>query len=167
MITYYQETDSRVVVPLPEVTYPVSWRPSHETTGSLSSRNHILDPEESALFRNAWRLIRNLRASEQVKEAKRLLQTIQSTVDTFQKSRFDLGSLPPLNAHAPPDGSIYFEWTTREFRVGFSIEPNQAESGWYLVSTPKLGEISAAGYLAGIDAKHLVVWLLSFVLSNA
>ena len=39
-------------------------------------------------------------------------------------------------------------------------ETDPREFGWYLVSNKKLGEISASGYIMGIEIKNLIIWLL-------
>jgi hypothetical protein len=167
MTAYYQETDSKVVFALPRVAFPLTIKPTNETTGSALHAYYLPIPIESGLFRSAWKVVRQLLNQEMAKEARKLLTTIQDIVISFQQSRFDLASLPLLNAFIANDGSMYFEWTSSDFRVGFSIEPDPSESGWYLVSNKKLGEISASGYITGIDIKNLIVWLLSFVLSNS
>lgn len=167
MTAYYQETDSKVVFALPGIHRPPTIYLANETTGSISDTLYFPYPMESALFKNAWKVVRQLPVQEMSKEAKKVLGTIQDIVVSFQQSKFDLTGLPPLNAFRVNDGSMYFEWTSSDFRVGFSVEPNPSESGWYLVSNKKLGEISASGYIAGVELKSLVIWLLSFVLSNS
>ena len=167
MTAYYQETDSKVVFALPQLAFPLTIKPIYETSGSLLHHSYMLVHIEPGLFRNAWKVVRQISNQEMAKEARKLLTTIQDIVISLQQSRFDLTGLPFLNAFLANDGSIYFEWTSANFRVGFSIEPNPSESGWYLVSNKKLGEVNASGYIAGIDIRKLIVWLLSFVLSNS
>jgi hypothetical protein len=165
MTIYYQETDSKVIFALPRNAFPLEIRPIDETSGSASCIHFLPILRETGMFRNAWKVVRQLNNQEMVKTAEELLVTIQEIVGSFQQSRFDLTGLPFLNAFLADDGSMYFEWTSSDFRIGFSIEPVPNESGWYLVSTRKLGEISASGYIMGIDIKNLIIWLLSFVLS--
>jgi hypothetical protein len=97
----------------------------------------------------------------------RKLSIIQEMIVTFQRLQFDLGHLPPLQAFNLEDRSILIEWAFPNFRIGFTIETNHEESGWYLVSNRNLGEISASGYTLGMDIKALVLWLLNFILSNS
>ena len=78
-----------------------------------------------------------------------------------------MGYLPSLQGFNVEDGSILIEWIFGDFRIGFNIEPNPNDSGWYLVSNKNLGEISASGYTSGIEIKNLILWLLNFILSNS
>lgn len=167
MTTYYQETDSKIVLVLPRDPFSLTIKPVNETTGSALHNYQFPALREHGLFRNAWRVVRQLHDREIAKNAEELLMAIQEIVISFQYSQFDLTSLPVLNAFKSDDGSVYFEWTSSDFRVGFSIETNPSESGWYLVSNKKLGEISASGYIMGIEIKNLIIWLLSFVISNS
>lgn len=167
MTTYYQETDSKFVLVSPRDSFPLPVKPVNETTGSAIHTYQFPAFREPGLFQNAWRVVRQLRDREMAKKAEELLVTIQEIVVSFQYSQPDLTYLPILNAFQANDGSVYFEWASNDFRVGFSIEKNPSESGWYLVSTKKLGEISASGYIMGIEIKNLIIWLLSFVISNS
>lgn len=169
MIDYYQETDSKVVFVLPhEPTYRIPIEPVDETTGG--SPNVSFSPllESSSLVRPAWDAIRQTENQEVAREARRLLSVIQEMIVSFQQFGFDLGHLPPLRAfNVVDDGSVSIEWILSDFRIGFTIEPNPEDSGWYLVSNKNLGEITASGYTSNIDIKTLVLWLLNFILSNS
>jgi len=195
MIDYYQETDSKVIFALPYelstyseitsgfgsssssekyearteqlLTYPPSTEPSNETTGGSLIRCFFPIPEDSSLVRGAWDTIHQTENQQVAQEARRLLSIIQEMIASFQRFRFDLGYLPPLQAFNVDDGSVLIEWIFSDFRIGFSIEPNPEDSGWYLVSNKNLGEISASGYTSNIDIKTLVLWLLNFALSNS
>ena len=61
---------------------------------------------------------------------------------------------------------MLIEWIFENFRVGFTIEKNSEESGWYLVSGKNLGQINAYGNLNKADDEKLLSWLLVFVISN-
>ena len=100
-------------------------------------------------------------------EAGKLLSIVQKVVTSLERLGLDLSYLPPLRAFNVDDGSILLEWTFDGFRIGFSAEPNPHDSGWYLVSSKDLGEISAFGHTSTIDAEKLVMWLLSFALLNS
>ncbi|HID30264.1 MAG TPA: hypothetical protein EYP19_09700 [Desulfobacterales bacterium] len=223
-MTYYvQETDSRIVYPLPpELRYSVAGRLVNETFGSTPQANYLslrlgldligspyeliyqVENEEiaqeserpvsviqetastlnetfggslhasylplrarSELIRPAWELIHQVENKEIAQEAKRLLSVIQETVSTFQLLQFDVGYIPQLQAFTVDDGSVLFEWAFNDYRIGFSIEPNPQDSGWFLITNRKLGEISAFGFISGIELHPLILWLLNFILSHS
>lgn len=168
MTVYVQETDSKVVFALPgEFSVPFQIEPMNETTGGAPYLYYSSFIGMSGLFRDTWRVVRQVNNPEIARKSKDLLTTIQEMVIFFQQNGFDLSNLPPLHAFLVNDDSILFEWIFGDYRVGFSIEPNPDDSGWYLVSNKNLGEISASGYLAGVDTKNLITWLLSFIFSNS
>ena len=73
--------------------------------------------------------------------------------------------IPYLHAATPEDGSVLFEWISKDYRIGFHIEPNPQESSWSLVTKESLGEIIAYGSITDIDLRKLVSWLLYFIIS--
>jgi len=195
MTHYYQETDSKIIFALPheiktssdiplynlESLYPEEYVcvsdhiseylipdiPSLETLGRKLYQHYSIIPEESSVVGSAWNTVNICEVIETVAEAKNVLSTIYQMIFTFKQFNFDIGYLPPLKAFNLEDGSVLIEWIYPDFRVGFSIEENKKESGWYLVSNKKLGEISASGFLESIDINRLVLWLLNFVISNS
>ncbi len=102
---------------------------------------------------------------EVVWEARQLLQNILEAMLQVQGMSVDLSSLPELSVVSVADGSILIEWVFPGFRVGFTVEPDPKESGWYLVSTQNFGGINASGYMSGIDTKKLLTWLFYFIVS--
>jgi len=168
MTYYYQETDSKIVFALPgEVSYLIPVRPRNETVSGTFDLHFIPLPTEANLIKLALTIIRQIDNQHIAEEAKKLLLNIQNIANSFQQSGIDLSHLPPLRAFLPNDGSVLIEWIFPDFRIGFSIEPTPEDSGWYLVSNKKLGEISASGYVSGIDIKNLILWLLNFVLAHS
>ena len=69
----------------------------------------------------------------------------------------------PLSGALADDGSFLMEFITSNFRVGFSVEEDKANSSWYIVSKESAGEINAYGYLHGVNLQTLVKWLVSFI----
>lgn len=95
--------------------------------------------------------------------AEHLLIIIQSLLENY----FDVSVFPPLKAYESEDGSIIFEWVFPHFRVGFSIEQDKSESGWFLVSDDSAGNILASGeILGGIGTEGIVFWLLQYISLN-
>lgn len=168
MISYIQETDSRIIFPLPsEINplFPVEHK--DETLGGRSSLQFLPLPIEHSLIRPAWKVVQQTANQDITNEARRVLLLIQETITTFQHLRFDLGYLPQLQAFNVDDGSLLIEWIFDDFRVGFGIESDLHESSWYLVSNASLGEISASGYTSRIELRTLILWLLNFVISHS
>ncbi|MEA3486654.1 MAG: hypothetical protein U9R20_03265 [Thermodesulfobacteriota bacterium] len=65
------------------------------------------------------------------------------------------------------DGSLTIEWISHDYRIGFSIEPNPDESGWYIVSVKKVGGTNAYGNISNINNRNLIQWLLNYILLNS
>jgi predicted ATP-grasp superfamily ATP-dependent carboligase len=73
----------------------------------------------------------------------------------------DIDELPPIRTFANEDGSLLIEWMSPHWRIGFSIERDNNESGWYLVSDESYGDVRAYGNLNSVDVKWLVTWALA------
>jgi hypothetical protein len=165
---YVQETDSRIIYELPsEIHYSLPSRLVNETLGKDLYINYLPIPIGSDLFRAAWELAHKIENESVAKDAKRLLSILQETISAFHQFQFDVHDIPPMQAFIAEDGSALFEWIFRDYRIGFNIERNPQDSGWFLVTNRKLGEISACGFLSGVDMNPLILWLLNFVLSHS
>ena len=79
---------------------------------------------------------------------------------------FDAAQLEAPFATTLDDGSVLIEWIADNMRIGFGVELDPAESGWYLVTKPELGNIGASGVLEGLDLGWLATWLIAFVSAN-
>jgi hypothetical protein len=97
---------------------------------------------------------------------KHLIDTIDEAVYAFVAVGDNIYALPPLRASLPEDGSVSLEWISPDFRLGFNIEPNPDDSSWYIVTSKRLGEIGAYGFLSGLNSRGLI-YLLNFVLANS
>lgn len=169
MREYYQETDSKVIFALPSLNYPISFQLTNETIGG-TLRTHFLPlPEDTSLVKLAWNTLHETQNEDIAERARMLLSMMIETINSFEHFGFNMDFLPSVRAFNVDDGSVLIEWIFTDFRIGFNIEPNPEDSSWYLVSNKKLGEIGASGYIssAEMETKTLVVWLLSFVLSNS
>lgn len=159
MIDYLQETDSRIVYPVPaEDSYSLPRQPANETFGV-----HPL-PGDADLISWASEVTRSVPSVVVTEQAQTLLRLIQDIVSIFRL--LPLTQIPQLGAFIAEDGSLLFEWAFEHYRIGFNVELNPEESGWYLITDRALGEISASGYTAGGDLSPLIRWLLHFVLSH-
>lgn len=187
MIAHYEETKYRTVDPSSYVNRtaaeaislfeyrnkaekfhpPLFGRFSDATIGRGLYHHFFPLLEGLSLLGGIWNTINQATNHEVAKEAEKILSIFQEIFLMFRQFELDLTYLPPLRAFNGDDDSILIEWIFRDFRIGFTIEPDLEESGWYLVSNKNLGEISASGYTSNIDIKRLVLWLFNFVLSNA
>jgi hypothetical protein len=73
----------------------------------------------------------------------------QRVLDALKEQSLALGAreLSPVALSQGEDGVILIEWMFPHFRLGFSIEPTEAESGWYFVSDETAGSVNACGAL--------------------
>lgn len=161
----YQETDSKIIYSFDQPR-SVSAQPRDETIGDFLDTYFSLFPEGSSLTEAAWSVIRQAENSEVAKEAEKLVTAIQRVIITLEHIGVELNYLPLLKGFNTDDGAILLEWTSSEFRVGFSIEVNPDDSGWYLVSNKRLGDISASGFLPDEDVDKIALWLFNFVIAH-
>lgn len=164
MLLSYQETDSKEVYVVPINLKFRDLERQDETIGGEEILNKFFSiPDDTSLIKHAWDVTYKTDNQEVAKEARILLSNVEDLLDKFWKLGMDLTFLPRLHANNAEDGSLLIEWIFSDYRIGFSIEPDLQESGWYLVSNKNLGEISASGFLFRKDIKGIVLWLLNFV----
>jgi len=165
MISYLQETDTRIIFPsIPSISVPYS--DTDPTSAGLVDFDCIPLSLEQGFVGDAYAVVRQADNGDVAHEAERLLQLIQDHVFSLRQMDFDLSHLPPIRALNVDDGSTLIEWVFRDFRIGFTVEPNPEESGWYLVSNAELGNIMADGSTFGVKLDRIVLWLLNFALSQ-
>ena len=76
-------------------------------------------------------------------------------------------NFPPLIIKWLDDNSVLVEWIFKDFRIGFSIEPIQKESGWYLVSNKNLEEYSESGSIDFNNIRGIINKVLIFAVHNS
>jgi hypothetical protein len=91
--------------------------------------------------------------------ARTVLDLLESQIGQI----LNVEQLPFVRAIEADDRSLLIEWIFFHFRIGFSIEPDNAESSWYLVSDSSTGSIQAAGYLRDSNLEQLISWLVNYV----
>jgi hypothetical protein len=166
---YVQETDSKIVYARRsnKVDYSFSEEPVDETLGGYWYVNDFPLPSGPNALRPAWESIQRVENRDIADEARRLLSAIQKSISILQGLELDLSYIPRLWPFLVDGGSVLFEWIFSNYRIGFNIEPNPQESGWYLITNRNLGEISAFGFISGMDINKLILWLLNFIVSNS
>jgi hypothetical protein len=161
-MSYRQQTDSKMgrQNPFPVVT-------SDETTNSSYDFCSGSAYRDSEIIRQAMSVVCSTRDNEVKDQSIRLLATIQKVIESLQRQGVELFHLPPLRAVSPEDDSMLIEWIFPDFRVGFSIERDESDSSWYLVSNRRLEDESGSGNLSRGNLEKIVVSLLRFMLSNS
>ena len=124
--------------------------------------DYISLPPNTNVIQSALSSLKSLSNSDLVQYAKKILLIIQENLNVFAKEETEL--LPPIRVFDVEDGSILIEWIFKDFRIGFNIESNINESGWYLVTNKNLGEINASAYILDGNIKKIILWLLYFVI---
>jgi hypothetical protein len=112
------------------------------------------------LATSARRLVQGFANKAMAKMADKILDELCNALIDI-----DSRKLPPIRAFEPEDGSLLIEWIFPHHRLGFSIEPDEQESGWFLVSDKSAHRIAASGFLVGEDIRRRVNWLLEPVLN--
>lgn len=168
MILYHQETDSKAInTSSGSVVYSVPTTPPGETIGGNLVICHSPLAKGSSLIQQAWRTIQRVGNQEIKKQAERILTMIQETAATMQEAGYDLSHLPPLRAFPDDDGSVLIEWIFNNFRVGFNIEPDPEESGWYLVSDMNLEGYNISGNVSDANLRRVIPSLVQFAFLNS
>lgn len=168
MTGYIQETDSKLVFPVPEKGRDLfTVRPVNETIGGNINIHYFPITHEFKIFQQVRETIKLTENQDVANEATNLLLLIQDVLSNFQLMKFDIGYIPQLRAYNVDDGSVLLEWIYKDFRLGFTIEPISQESGWYIITNEKLGNISASGYLFSDNKNSIILWLINFVLINS
>jgi len=164
MMQYVQETDSKIIFYLSSAQPdPFPATVEYGTRPSALHKYFFSPPKYSSLVREAWETSSKARNQKVGKQARTLLSLIQEVIGSFELSGFDLGSLPPFKAFEAEDESVYLEWIFEHARVGFALDPNPEQSGWFLVSDRTLGNANAAGLLSGLGVERTFLWLFNFV----
>lgn len=73
-----------------------------------------------------------------------------------RETGIDLSSAPHLEVVDAEDGSVLIEWHLADRRVGFNIEPQEGQSGWYFAFSRASGGQCGSGLLASLDMKSLL-----------
>jgi hypothetical protein len=150
-----------------DFTLPLGLQSADETTGNTIFDTYSPLLGEPDILGQGWSLLRKINdRREMAIQCEHLLNTVQEMLLYFQRRGFDLLSIPRLHAFLPDDGSVLFEWNFVDYRIGFTIEPIATDSGWYLVSNKKAGEITASGSLSEPDLNDLISWLFNFVFAH-
>ena len=160
----YTPTSAFVAVLPREAIYSVPVRPANVTVGSSRPGGYYLHPRVTEQASEILPRISDKRMADTTKD---LIDAIEETTYAFVAGGRDIEALPPVRATIPEDGSVFLEWTTPDFRLGFTIELDPNDSGWYVVTSKRLGEIGAYGLLSAVNSRSLVSFVVNFALANS
>lgn len=163
MTSFVQETNTRMIFPLPE-SYFVSGSEEGATWGGGIQDSYL--PNSSSV-ESAWEVISGLENEDVARLSKKVLTSIQHTLTSLCALNFAHCDFPDLHAFIDDEGIVSIEWIFSQFRIGFVIDTIITDSSWYLVSNGELGDTNASGYLFENDINKHVQWLISFVISNS
>jgi hypothetical protein len=126
--------------------------------GDIPSEQLQENSVQLVLTEPAREVVNSASDKELAKAAILILAELQVQLDEILNAE----DLPPFRAFEAEDGSLLIEWIFTHFRIGFSIEPDKKDSGWFLVSDDTAGRINASGHLLGVNIRRLTTWLIAF-----
>jgi hypothetical protein len=100
-------------------------------------------------------------------QAQLLISSIKSMMSLSSRFGLDASIIPQIHADVLDDGSLLMEWILPNFRLGFGLEEDSAQSSWFLITDESLGSISCSGSLTDDPPLKLVWWLTSFLVLNS
>jgi hypothetical protein len=124
-------------------------------------------PSNFNILREVNSIIAKIHNPNVKKNIDEFINILQGVLLEVRHSISNSSNLPPLKFRLHEDDSVLIEWIFNDFRIGFSIEPNNDDSGWYLVSNDNLNEESKSGHLKLELLAPLFTKLLTFALSNS
>ena len=147
-------SESLVIARELQVSRNHSHEPAYQQVKALRQISPIRARNE--LLANVELAIKNLPSSAMRTQA-------NSIISIFRKaaSAYGVNNQPPLSASIATDGSLLVEWIFSDKRLGFNVEPNQDESGWYFVSSETAGGYCESGLLSTLDIKQLMARILA------
>lgn len=110
---------------------------------------------ERTLQRDCLRLVReclqHLESEVVVEQLKPLVREL-----AVELNRHALENLPPLVPVIDESKACVIEWSVRGKRLGFAIEVNAEDSGWFFIGSRKSGRASMSGHLSLIDLPQIL-----------
>jgi hypothetical protein len=134
-------------------------------SGVPSPYAHTL-PKDFEFFQEVISGLSGLQDDHVREMTSRLLFSFQRVLTINRRAAESPAYLPPLRFRPLDEDGVLIEWIFKDFRIGFSIEPQNGESTWYLVSNQNLEEVSKSGPLDPEAMERVLSELFSFVVSN-
>jgi hypothetical protein len=138
------------------------WMAEHvdETLGSPTQFSAPL------ITRDAKIAASHLASKEMEQAANGVLNALEKSARTYRAIGGDVERLEPVRVFLPEDGSLVLEWINPDFRIGFNIEPQVAESGWYIVTTERFGNAGMHRSLVNTQMDEVATLALNFLTAN-
>jgi hypothetical protein len=96
---------------------------------------------------------------------RRLLILINVFTEILSKIQTITNYLPPMNMELEED-SIFLEWIFKDIRVGFTLDKEESESMWFMITNRNLEEFSVTGNLGIEDYRSVIAKILKYILEN-
>ncbi|GEM_PF-928050 len=146
--------------------YETSFFITSDASGNTSPYLRTL-PHDIDILRNADLGTNEVNNKDVMRQTQKFISVFQRILLNNHNIVNSFSYLSPLNFKWLEDDSVLIEWIFKDFRIGFSIEPVEQDSSWYLVSNQNLEEVSKSGLLDMEDLEPLLVNLLDFASSNS
>lgn len=100
-------------------------------------------------------------------QAEQVLAALERGVLSLVEGGYHPHDFPQIRPTILDNGSFMMEWGTADWRLGFGVDSDPADSGWYLTSSRRLSEEGQYGPLSALSDPAFVLRLLLFVLQNS
>jgi len=101
------------------------------------------------------------------KNLQKVISIIDNILDSYVATGNETSNIQPIKAAVNEDGSVALDWISPDYRLGFSIEKEFAESGWYLATTKRINEMGGYGHFSDQNNKEITSLLINFLFSNS
>jgi len=137
------------------------------TTYNITIQNYSIDlPDKLNIFKNILNLS-NIKDETVKTQISFFVEKFKITIFKNKLNINSIGGLPPLKLNILDDGSVLIEWIFKDFRIGFSFEIKESESGWSITSSQEFNNKNAYGDLSSLNMEDVLENILSIVLVNS
>lgn len=134
--------------------------------GATVGSDIVLPHLDLPITREAKAILPKIEDEDMLLMVERIITTIDEVLYAFNTAGGNVYSLPTLHAKILEDTSVTLEWASADFRLAFNIEQNLDDSSWYIVTSKRLSEVGANGFLSNLNSRGIVYLALNFILSN-
>lgn len=140
-------------------------QPSQTMRGGDKARFISLS-DDTEFMQNAFSVISRVKDVKVAKTGAFILGEIENLISRLKNEIPDSHNIPKLRGAITEEGAFLIEWATEKFRAGISIEPDERDSGWYLVTTRDLEDINNSGSFTQKNEDSIIEKLLYYVIQN-
>ncbi len=150
------------------ISFSVKQELSGQTIGGSGDKaRYISLSNDTEFMQNAFSAISRVKDGNVAKTGATILGKIENLISRLKNNEnSDTHNIPKLRGAITEDGAFLMEWATEKFRAGISIEPDERDSGWYLVTTRDLGDLNSSGSFTQKNEDEIINKLLSYVIQN-